>query len=122
MLTLHRPSNVDDPELLRGMLGAVARIADRLPVVFPIHPRTRKGIEALGVPLDAAKGMVLTEPLGYLEFLSLTSRARLVLTDSGGCRKRPRSWASPASPCARTPSGPSPSRRAPTSWWARTRM
>ena len=48
VLTMHRPSNVDDPEVLRGMLGAIAQIADRLPVVFPVHPRTRKNIEALG--------------------------------------------------------------------------
>ena len=87
VLTMHRPSNVDDPEVLRGMLGAIAQIADRLPVVFPVHPRTRKNIEALGVPLDEAKGMVLSEPLGYLEFLSLTSRARMVLTDSGGLQE-----------------------------------
>jgi UDP-N-acetylglucosamine 2-epimerase (non-hydrolysing) len=87
VLTLHRPSNVDDPQLLRGILGAVARIADRLPVVFPVHPRTRKNIEASGMRLEETPGMVLTDPLGYLEFLSLTSRARLVLTDSGGLQE-----------------------------------
>ena len=87
VLTLHRPSNVDDPKLLRGILGAVARIADRLPVVFPVHPRTRKNIAAAGLHLEETKGIVLTDPLGYLEFLSLTSRARLVLTDSGGLQE-----------------------------------
>lgn len=87
VLTLHRPSNVDDPKVLRGILGAVARIAERVPVVFPVHPRTRKSIEALGVPLGETPGMVLTDPLGYLDFLSLTSRARLVLTDSGGLQE-----------------------------------
>jgi UDP-N-acetylglucosamine 2-epimerase (non-hydrolysing) len=87
VLTLHRPSNVDDPKLLRGILGAVARIADRLPVVFPVHPRTRKSIAAAGLRLEETPGVVLTDPLGYLEFLSLTSRARLVLTDSGGLQE-----------------------------------
>jgi UDP-N-acetylglucosamine 2-epimerase (non-hydrolysing) len=87
VLTLHRPSNVDDPALLRGILGAVTRIGARMPVVFPVHPRTRKSIEALGMPLGPSEGIVLTEPLGYLEFLSLTSRARLVLTDSGGLQE-----------------------------------
>jgi UDP-N-acetylglucosamine 2-epimerase (non-hydrolysing) len=87
VLTLHRPSNVDTPEVLRGILGAVARIATHLPVVFPVHPRTRKNIAAAGLRLEEAPGVVLTDPLGYLEFLSLTSRARLVLTDSGGLQE-----------------------------------
>jgi UDP-N-acetylglucosamine 2-epimerase (non-hydrolysing) len=87
VLTLHRPSNVDDPKLLRGILGAVARIADRLPVVFPVHPRTRKNIAAAGLRLEETPGIVLADPMGYLEFLSLTSRARLVLTDSGGLQE-----------------------------------
>jgi UDP-N-acetylglucosamine 2-epimerase (non-hydrolysing) len=85
VMTLHRPSNVDDPAVLRGILGAIARIAERLPVVFPVHPRTRKHIEALA--LTDSPGIRLTEPLGYLEFLSLTSRARLVMTDSGGLQE-----------------------------------
>jgi UDP-N-acetylglucosamine 2-epimerase (non-hydrolysing) len=87
VLTLHRPSNVDDPALLRGILSAVGRIAERVPVVFPVHPRTRKNIEAAGLALGERPGFVLCEPLGYLEFLSLTSRARLVLTDSGGLQE-----------------------------------
>jgi len=85
VLTLHRPSNVDDPKILQGILGAVGRIAERLPVVFPVHPRTRKNIAAAG--LEELPGIVLTDPLGYLDFLSLTSRARLVLTDSGGLQE-----------------------------------
>jgi UDP-N-acetylglucosamine 2-epimerase (non-hydrolysing) len=87
VLTLHRPSNVDDPEVLRGILRAVGRIAERVSVVFPVHPRTRKSIEALGIPLAETPGLVLSDPLGYLEFLSLTSRARLILTDSGGLQE-----------------------------------
>jgi UDP-N-acetylglucosamine 2-epimerase (non-hydrolysing) len=87
VLTLHRPSNVDDPAVLRGILGAAARLAARLPVVFPVHPRTRKNIQALATGLEETKGFVLTEPLGYLDFLSLTSRSCLVMTDSGGLQE-----------------------------------
>jgi UDP-N-acetylglucosamine 2-epimerase (non-hydrolysing) len=89
VLTLHRPSNVDEPETLRRVLHAVSELAKRLPVVFPVHPRTRKQILAteLGADLGAANGLVLCDPLGYLEFLSLSSRARLVLTDSGGLQE-----------------------------------
>jgi UDP-N-acetylglucosamine 2-epimerase (non-hydrolysing) len=87
VVTLHRPSNVDDPSVLRGILAALTRIAERLPVVFPVHPRTRKNIEALGLALADNPGIRLTEPQGYLEFLSLTSRARLVMTDSGGLQE-----------------------------------
>jgi UDP-N-acetylglucosamine 2-epimerase (non-hydrolysing) len=89
VLTLHRPSNVDEPATLKRILGAVADLAWRLPVVFPVHPRTRKQILAteLGTDLGAAHGLVLCDPLGYLEFLSLSSRARLVLTDSGGLQE-----------------------------------
>ena len=87
VLTLHRPSNVDDPVTLRHLVGAVARVAERVPVVFPVHPRTRQRAAAAGVELARLAGLVVTDPLGYLEFLSLTSRARLVLTDSGGLQE-----------------------------------
>lgn len=87
--TLHRPSNVDHPPTLRGLLGALATLARRLPVVFPVHPRTRKQLEqwGLGVLLEEAPWLYTVEPLGYLELLSLTSRARLILTDSGGLQE-----------------------------------
>ncbi|HEY0839248.1 MAG TPA: UDP-N-acetylglucosamine 2-epimerase (non-hydrolyzing), partial [Vulgatibacter sp.] len=89
VLTLHRPSNVDDPEVLGGLLGAIREIQRKIPVVFPVHPRTRKQIEALGFAEKVAdmQGLRLCEPLGYLEFLGLTSQARLVLTDSGGLQE-----------------------------------
>jgi UDP-N-acetylglucosamine 2-epimerase (non-hydrolysing) len=87
VLTLHRPSNVDDPAVLRQILGAVGSIARRLPVVFPVHPRTRRCVQEMGIHLEEMPGLVLSEPLGYLEFLSLTSRARLVMTDSGGLQE-----------------------------------
>jgi UDP-N-acetylglucosamine 2-epimerase (non-hydrolysing) len=89
VLTLHRPSNVDEPTTLARILGAVAGIAGRLPVVFPVHPRTRKQIQEarLQGKISSSKGLIICDPLGYLEFLSLTSGARLVLTDSGGLQE-----------------------------------
>ncbi|HEX8148890.1 MAG TPA: UDP-N-acetylglucosamine 2-epimerase (non-hydrolyzing) [Pyrinomonadaceae bacterium] len=89
VVTLHRPSNVDEPEVLGGILSALRRISEHLPVVFPIHPRTRKNLAEFGL-LDGLerRGRVrLTEPLGYLDFLRLYSGARLVLTDSGGIQE-----------------------------------
>jgi len=94
VLTLHRPSNVDDPRILQGILSAVRAVAAEFPVFFPIHPRTRKNIESFGLaryltnPDRAeAAGIVPLDPLGYLDFLSLNDRARLVLTDSGGVQE-----------------------------------
>lgn len=89
VLTLHRPGNVDDPEVLRGLLRAIDAIQARLPVVFPVHPRTRKCLAALGVDDVRAwkPGVLACEPLGYLDFLGLTSQAALVLTDSGGLQE-----------------------------------
>jgi UDP-N-acetylglucosamine 2-epimerase (non-hydrolysing) len=85
VLTLHRPSNVDDPATFRRLFGAVQRLAREAPVVFPVHPRTRKSIAAIGA--EGSPGVVLTEPLGYLDFLKLVARSRLVLTDSGGIQE-----------------------------------
>ncbi len=86
VLTLHRPSNVDRLETFRGILEAVNAVARDMPVVFPVHPRTRHRIAELG--LEAlVRPLTLTEPLGYIDFLSLTSHARLVLTDSGGLQE-----------------------------------
>ncbi len=87
--TMHRPSNVDDPQVLADMTAAMMRIAARLPVVFPVHPRSRARLEAAGLwsALAATPGVVLSPPLGYLEFLSLSSQARLIVTDSGGLQE-----------------------------------
>jgi UDP-N-acetylglucosamine 2-epimerase (non-hydrolysing) len=86
VLTLHRPSNVDHATVFRRILTAVSIIAEELPVVFPVHPRTRQRMCEFG--LDTARGnLILTEPLGYIDFLSLTSHARLILTDSGGLQE-----------------------------------
>ena len=89
VMTLHRPSNVDDPAVLGRILGAVARIASRVPVVFPVHPRTRAQASSagLGDRLEKTAGLITMQPLGYLEFLSLTSAAQIVLTDSGGLQE-----------------------------------
>jgi len=94
VLTLHRPSNVENRGTLEGILTAVEKIARALPVFFPVHPRTRKNIEALGLQqylsdsMDrAANGIVPLDPLGYLEFLSLNDHAQIVLTDSGGIQE-----------------------------------
>ncbi|MGH7445183.1 MAG: non-hydrolyzing UDP-N-acetylglucosamine 2-epimerase [Longimicrobiales bacterium] len=84
--TLHRPSNVDSPDTLAAVLDALARVADELPVVIPLHPRTRKNAEKFGLTRDLARLTVL-EPLGYTEMLSLTDGAAVVLTDSGGLQE-----------------------------------
>ena len=86
LATLHRPSNVDDPEALRTVLEALAAIAREIPVLLPLHPRTRRRAEEFG--LSALLGGVRAmEPVGYLEMLSLTDGAAVVLTDSGGVQE-----------------------------------
>jgi len=94
VLTLHRPSNVDNPKTLQDILSAVSALATELPVFFPVHPRTRKNIESFGLLKYLANaagedrvGIVPLDPLGYLEFLSLNDHARIVLTDSGGVQE-----------------------------------
>ena len=84
VLTLHRPSNVDDAPTLRGLLGAIERIQSEIPIVFPVHPRTRKALQQQQARLPNVR---LTEPLGYLEFMKLVANARFVLTDSGGIQE-----------------------------------
>lgn len=86
LVTLHRPSNVDDRETLGALLELLGRISDRLPVLFPIHPRTRKMIQEFSLPIDYPR-LQLADPVGYLEFLALEDGARLVLTDSGGIQE-----------------------------------
>ncbi len=89
VLTLHRPSNVDSPEAFERVWGAIERVARRVPVVFPIHPRTRARAEQFGMweRVQRAPGVLVREPMGYLAFLSLVSEAGLVLTDSGGLQE-----------------------------------
>ena len=89
VLTLHRPSNVDDLESLGRILSAVLQIGERLPVIFPAHPRTNKKLAEFGLIPGTERGgrLALIEPLRYLDFLRLYSGARLVLTDSGGLQE-----------------------------------
>jgi UDP-N-acetylglucosamine 2-epimerase (non-hydrolysing) len=88
VLTLHRPSNVDDPQVLRGLLTVLRRISEQIPLVFPVHPRTVSRIQAAGLePLLETPRILRLEPLGYLEMLGLMSAARMVLTDSGGMQE-----------------------------------
>ncbi len=89
VLTLHRPSNVDEEPGLTEIVAALEEIAGRLPVVFPVHPRTRKTIQefGLGDRIERSKNLIMIEPLGYLDFLQLYSGARVVLTDSGGVQE-----------------------------------
>ncbi len=87
VLTLHRPSNVDDPDVLRGIVEALATLQATIPIVFPAHPRTVQRLGALGVDASGWPGLRIVEPLGYLEFLGLMAAARLVLTDSGGLQE-----------------------------------
>jgi UDP-N-acetylglucosamine 2-epimerase (non-hydrolysing) len=86
-LTLHRPSNVDTPEALGRMVDAVARIQAEIPVVFPVHPRTRARLAALDGGIAGMRGLRLVEPLPYLDFVQLMASARCVLTDSGGIQE-----------------------------------
>lgn len=86
VLTLHRPSNVDDRATLAALLDAVADLHRRLPVVTPLHPRTRANIEKFGLA-DKLDGLVVLPPVGYLEMLGLMRDAKLVLTDSGGLQE-----------------------------------
>jgi UDP-N-acetylglucosamine 2-epimerase (non-hydrolysing) len=95
VMTLHRPSNVDDPKVLQGILSAVGMLANDLPVFFPVHPRTRKNIENFGLAqylatsggIQCKQGIVPLDSLGYLDFLALNKHAALVLTDSGGVQE-----------------------------------
>jgi UDP-N-acetylglucosamine 2-epimerase (non-hydrolysing) len=96
VLTLHRPSNVDDMQILVGLLDALSCVGRTVPIIFPVHPRVRTqlgGREQVGWIGDGGdevfpdKGIVCLDPLGYLDFVALMSRANLVLTDSGGIQE-----------------------------------
>jgi len=89
VLTLHRPANVDNPAVLGRLLDALEAVRRDLPVVFPVHPRTRSNLAAAGLlgRVDGAAGLRLIDPVGYLEFLKLLAHARIVLTDSGGIQE-----------------------------------
>jgi UDP-N-acetylglucosamine 2-epimerase (non-hydrolysing) len=84
LVTLHRPSNVDDPKVLGPILEALEEISRSLPVIFPIHPRTAKRVRDFGLSMNGIRTM---DPLGYLEFLNFEASATVVLTDSGGLQE-----------------------------------
>ena len=88
VLTLHRPSNVDEPATLERLLAILGDVAEQMPVIFPVHPRTHARLEAArkeGMRVPA--GLKLTPPKGYLDFVQLLDGAKLVLTDSGGVQE-----------------------------------
>ena len=98
LLTLHRPSNVDDPESLHNILEALKKISREIPIIFPIHPRTRKQVEHFGFQdyfVDLTNhesritnnGICLVDPLGYLDFLKLMLHSKFIMTDSGGIQE-----------------------------------
>ncbi len=89
IITLHRPANVDRPEVLAKLLDVLAEISQQLPLVFPVHPRTRQRIKDFGLSdrLSRPPGIIALKPLGYLDFLALTSQAKLIVTDSGGLQE-----------------------------------
>jgi UDP-N-acetylglucosamine 2-epimerase (non-hydrolysing) len=96
VVTLHRPANVDDPRTLSDILGALGQVALDLPLVFPVHPRTRRrlmdqtgavAVRGLDDGRVADKGLHGIDPLGYLDFVALVAGARVVLTDSGGLQE-----------------------------------
>ena len=89
VVTLHRPSNVDRRETLAALLSVLVDISERLPLVFPVHPRTRARLTEFGLSevLEQAAGIRQLEPLGYLDFLCMTSQAKAIVTDSGGLQE-----------------------------------
>ena len=87
LVTLHRPANVDGDESLGDLFRALNQLSERLTVVFPVNPRTRKRLAELGLAPTDARRLRLEEPLGYLEFLGLQQRAAVVITDSGGIQE-----------------------------------
>lgn len=85
VITLHRPSNVDDKDVLAAVLDGLNTLSERLPLIFPVHPRTKANLQRSG--LKPAPGITLTGPLSYMDFLNLWKDAKLVLTDSGGLQE-----------------------------------
>ncbi|MEN6574793.1 MAG: UDP-N-acetylglucosamine 2-epimerase (non-hydrolyzing) [Phycisphaerales bacterium] len=87
LVTLHRPSNVDERGRLERILRYLKQLSARAPVIFPIHPRTRKNIEALGIDASSDDSLRIVEPVRYREFITLETNARFILTDSGGIQE-----------------------------------
>jgi len=89
VLTMHRAENVDDRKRLEGMLDAIGKIQEKIQIIYPMHPRARKMIESFGLSgmVEGMKNLKITEPLGYIDFLSIVMDCKFVLTDSGGVQE-----------------------------------
>ena len=87
LVTLHRPSNVDDIPWLTQAIALLTELSEKMPIVFPIHPRTRQRLESNGVALEGNPNLIFSQPKPYLEFLALQTRAVAVVTDSGGIQE-----------------------------------
>ena len=89
LVTLHRPANVDHEHSLAPIVDALLSISERVPLIFPVHPRTQKSLAAFGMleKLEKARGIILSEPLGYMAFMSLVFDGCLAITDSGGIQE-----------------------------------
>jgi len=87
LVTLHRPSNVDRPEMLKEIIESLNRISERIRILFPIHPRTRSRMEAMGLAPANPSRFQLMDPVGYLQFIWLQKHAKVILTDSGGIQE-----------------------------------
>jgi UDP-N-acetylglucosamine 2-epimerase (non-hydrolysing) len=89
LVTLHRPANVDKKDVLDEIIKGLCDAAKRLPLIFPVHPRTRKGLEQSGLisKLKGSPGIRISEPLGYVPFMNLVFNSRMVITDSGGIQE-----------------------------------
>jgi UDP-N-acetylglucosamine 2-epimerase (non-hydrolysing) len=89
LVTLHRPSNVDQPEKLKKLFDLLARISEKIPLVLPLHPRTRKNAANIGIlpKLEESKHFLMLEPLNYIRFMNLVFNCRFALTDSGGIQE-----------------------------------
>jgi UDP-N-acetylglucosamine 2-epimerase (non-hydrolysing) len=86
LVTLHRPSNVDDPATLKEVIEGLRRVSEKVPIVFPVHPRTRLRIAESGLQVEASR-IQFVDPVGYVECLALERSARMVITDSGGVQE-----------------------------------
>lgn len=87
LVTLHRPANVDSPEFLKRVFHSLNKYAEQMKVVFPVHPRTRQNIKVYGIEESISQNIILTEPIGYIDFLALIKKAGLIITDSGGIQE-----------------------------------
>ena len=87
LVTLHRPSNVDSDDFLKELLDVFGSLAEKMKIVFPVHPRTMKNLEAAGLNKEFSANLILTEPAGYIDFIALIENAGLIITDSGGIQE-----------------------------------